>query len=237
MAAGFLTLHSAPAHACDIALALAVDVSGSIDAQEYELQMQGLALALRDGAISDALVRAKARISLIQWTGDSRQKLAVNWHDIASIEDVESFARAVEETPRAWRHYSTAIGAALEFTIAQFGPSEACKRRVIDVSGDGFSNEGVEPASLRSRIWQAGFTVNGLAIETSDEDLTGYYWENVVVGEKAFVMTANGFADYPERIKLKLLREVTQQVSHLPLPAPVPAGFLPDAAASPATSR
>ncbi|MDA1287202.1 MAG: DUF1194 domain-containing protein, partial [Proteobacteria bacterium] len=90
-----------------------------------------------------------------------------------------------------------------------------CRRRVIDVSGDGSSNEGTDPASLHRQLWRDGFTVNGLAIEGSEPDMTAYYWENVIAGEKAFVMTANGFADYPARIKLKLLREVTEQVSAL----------------------
>jgi Ca-activated chloride channel homolog len=171
---------------------------------------------MRDGAVIDALVKAQARVMLTQWTGESRQIVSVPWVAIASSDDVENLARAIETAPRHWRHFSTAIGAALEFTVAEFDGITECTRRVIDVSGDGPSNEGLEPSEMRSQIWRAGFTVNGLAIETSEEDLTTYYWENVVVGEQAFVMTANGFADYPKRIKLKLLREVTQQVSQIP---------------------
>lgn len=204
-----------PVFACDIALALAVDVSGSVDPDEYHLQMKGLADALRDGAVADALVAAQARLILIQWTGDSRQTVSVPWSTVATYPDVEKLALDIETAPRAWRHFSTAIGAALEFTVDQFAGIEDCKRRVIDVSGDGFSNEGVEPQSLRSGLWRAGFTVNALAIENTEDDLTSYYWENVIAGENAFVMTANGFDDYPKRIKQKLLREVTLQVSEL----------------------
>ncbi len=203
--------------ACDIALALAVDISGSVDQEEFRLQMDGLADALRDGTVADALVRAQAQVMLVQWTGDHRQMVAVGWSKIRRFEDAVAFARKVEAAPRNRRNYSTAIGAALEFTVSQFHGVDECKRRVIDVSGDGSSNEGVEPASLRSQLWRDGFTVNALVIEGSEADLTAYFWENVIAGENAFVMTANGFEDYAERIKLKLLREVTDQVSgHLP---------------------
>jgi hypothetical protein len=40
--AGAVALLPGASHACEIALALAIDVSGSIDADEYHLQMQGM---------------------------------------------------------------------------------------------------------------------------------------------------------------------------------------------------
>jgi len=202
-----------PAIGCDIALALAVDVSGSVDSEEYRIQMHGLADALRDGTVADALVRAKARVMLVEWTGESRQYLSIPWTDIATYDDVVSLANAVDLAPRAWQHFSTAIGSALGYTTALFNGNEGCRRKVIDISGDGASNEGVDPATLRSELWAQSFTVNALVIEGSEPDLTSYFWEHVIAGENAFVMTANGFADYPAKIKLKLLRELTEQVS------------------------
>jgi Ca-activated chloride channel family protein len=211
------TALSGPVSACDIALALAVDVSGSVDLQEYVLQMEGLAAAIADSTVADALVRAKARVLLVQWTGRDRQEASLPWRQITSHQDALDLARDIRTAPRPWRNFSTAIGEALVFTKAQFADVTDCRRKVIDVSGDGASNEGLAPGDLRRVLWQDGFVVNGLAIEGSEPDLTAYYWENVMAGDGAFVMTANGFADFPKRIKLKLLREVTQQVSALPL--------------------
>lgn len=199
--------------ACDLALALAVDVSGSVDPYEYQLQMQGLADALRDSAVSEALVRAEAAVLLVQWTGSSRQEVTLPWRRMRDFDDIEDLAAAIETAPRRWRNFSTAIGQALDFTMAQFGQAPACKRRVIDVSGDGPSNEGVEPRALHAALREAGIVVNGLAIEGSAEDLTGYFFENLIVGEGAFVVTANSFEDYPARIRLKLIRETTAQLS------------------------
>lgn len=203
------------APACDLALALAVDVSGSVDPMEYRIQMQGLANALRDGVVSEALVRAEAAVMLVQWTGTSRQEVTLPWTRIRSFEEADAFAAQVEAAPRRWRNFSTAIGDALSFVVSQWDGAPDCARRVIDVSGDGVSNEGRTPAGMRATLTEKGITVNALAIEESESGLTDYFFENLIWGEGAFVVTANTFEDYPDRIRQKLLREVTAQVSSL----------------------
>ncbi len=202
-----------PVLSCDLALALAVDVSGSVDAREYRLQMDGLAAALRDGVVSEALVRGRAEVMLVQWTGTSRQQVAIPWTRLDSFDALDVFADRVATGPRIWRNYSTAIGEALAFLLPAFDQVRHCKRHLIDISGDGASNEGVAPAALHARLKQAGITVNAIAIEESEPDLTAYFFENVIVGEGAFVVSASGFADYPARIRKKLLREVTRQTA------------------------
>jgi len=204
-----------PAAACDLALALAVDVSGSVDSSEFRIQMDGLAAGLRDPVVSEALVRGQAQLMLIQWTGSSRQRTTIPWTRIDSFAALDAFARDVAADSRVWRNFSTAIGEALEVTVARFDEVADCKRHLIDLSGDGVSNEGVEPSELRGLLQNRGITVNAIAIEESEPDLTAYFFENVIAGEGAFVVSAAGFADYPERIRKKLLREVTQQTAVL----------------------
>lgn len=210
----FLTLFlclTRPACACDLALALAVDVSGSVDSSEYRIQMDGLAAGLRDPVVSEALVRGQARVMLVQWTGESRQRVTIPWTKIDSFVALEKFADQVAQDPRVWRNFSTAIGEALEATLLRFDEVAECRRLLIDISGDGVSNEGVEPTQIYSLLKDRGVIVNAIAIEESEPDLTAYFFENVIFGEGAFVVSASGFADYPERIRKKLLREVTQQ--------------------------
>ncbi|WP_170353515.1 DUF1194 domain-containing protein [Ruegeria lacuscaerulensis] len=206
---------ASPAMACDLALALAVDVSGSVDSSEYRIQMDGLAAGLRDPIVSEALVRGQARLMLVQWTGASRQKITIPWTNIDSFETLDLFADQVAADPRVWRNFSTAIGEALEMTLSSFDEVATCKRHLIDISGDGTSNEGVEPSEIHEVLRSQGVTVNAIAIEESEPDLTAYFFENVIVGEGAFVVSAAGFEDYPERIRKKLLREVTQQTAGL----------------------
>ncbi|UWR03410.1 DUF1194 domain-containing protein [Ruegeria conchae] len=211
-----VSLFLAPqAFACDLALALAVDVSGSVDSEEYRIQMDGLAAGLRDPIVSEALVRGQARLMLVQWTGSSRQRITIPWTRIDSFATLDDFAEQVAADPRVWRNFSTAIGEALEMTVKSFDEVRDCKRHLIDLSGDGISNEGIEPSTIHAKMRESGITVNAIAIEESEPDLTAYFFENVIVGEGAFVVSAAGFADYPERIRKKLLREVTQQTAGL----------------------
>lgn len=214
-AASLVFASATPAVACDLALALAVDVSGSVDSSEFRIQMDGLAAGLRDPVVSEALVRGQAQLMLIQWTGSSRQRTTIPWTRIDSFAALDAFARDVAADSRVWRNFSTAIGEALEVTVARFDEVADCKRHLIDLSGDGVSNEGVEPSELRGLLQNRGITVNAIAIEESEPDLTAYFFENVIAGEGAFVVSAAGFADYPERIRKKLLREVTQQTAGL----------------------
>ncbi len=200
---------------CDLALVLAVDVSGSVDHAEYRIQMDGLAAALRDGIVVDALVDQQAEVSLIQWSGSSRQRQTVPWTKVETAQDALRLADEIAQNPRAWRNYSTAIGEAIGLSIETFSQVPQCRRKVIDVSGDGQSNEGAAPSVHRGTMDRLEIIVNALAIETEEDDLTAYFYENLIHGEGAFVITANGFEDYPEQIRRKLQRETTKQVSRL----------------------
>ncbi len=209
------SLLGTPVLGCDLALILAVDVSGSVDPEEYRIQMDGLAEALRDGVVVEALMDAEAWVTLVQWTGSSRQDASIGWTQMSSFAEIDAFASLVSQDPRVWRNYSTAIGEALEFSLETFDGAPDCRRKVIDVSGDGVSNEGTEPRDVHRALRAAGVTVNAVVIETDEKDLTSYFWENVIIGEGAFVMTASGFEDYPDRIRRKLQRETVRQLSDL----------------------
>lgn len=211
----FCAFFPAPLLACELALVLAVDVSGSVDTREYNTQMQGLAIALQDGIVVDALIDQAAYVTLIQWSGSSRQRQTVPWVQINTYADVLSLSDRIAKVPRVWRNFSTAVGEALDASLKALEDVSECKRKVIDVSGDGISNEGHSPQDNRAALTARGVIVNGLAIETDQTDLTAYFYENLIVGEGAFVVTANGFEDYPAQIKRKLQRETTRQVSDL----------------------
>ena len=203
------------ARACDVALVLAVDVSGSVDPEDYDIQMQGLAVGLADPSVADALVRARAQVMVLQWTGVSRQHVSIPWFGIESHADVAKLAAQVAQVPRAWRSFSTAIGEALGVAFAAFDAPEVahCDRRVIDVSGDGRSNEGPPPETMRAEARARGITVNALAIEETEAGLVAYFRQNVIVGPRSFAVRAASFDDYPDRIRAKLLRELTRQVA------------------------
>ena len=207
-----------PVAACDVALMLAVDVSGSVDGDEYRIQMDGLAAALADRTITSALVASKAQVALMQWTGTGRQTVVINWTQMNTPDDVYAFAFQVSTVPRIWRDFSTAIGEAMALSLPYFEIVPECGRRVIDISGDGVSNEGSFPSDHWPELAAAGVTVNALVIEDTGFPLTDWFEEHVITGPGAFAVTANTFDEYPEQIVRKLYRELTQPISALDSP-------------------
>ena len=112
--------------------------------------------------------------------------------------------------------FSTAIGEAISLAIPYFANVEDCKRHVIDISGDGISNEGIAPRDIWPVLRQAGITVNAMVIEDTGFQLTEWYEANVIFGDAAFAVTANSFDEYPAQIIRKLYRELTQPIAALP---------------------
>ena len=214
LCASFMTI-AAPALACEVALMLAVDVSGSVDPREYRIQMEGLREGLLDRAVSAALVGGQSKLALMQWTGTSRQEVVIGWTTMRDDADVLAFANDVVSTPRVWRNFSTAIGEALVLSLPYFAQVPECERYVIDISGDGPSNEGRAPRSVWPALQAAGVTVNALVIEAGIPGLTRYFESDVITGPGAFAVTANGFEDYPREIRRKLLRELTKSIAVL----------------------
>ncbi|MEM7429066.1 MAG: DUF1194 domain-containing protein [Pseudomonadota bacterium] len=212
LAALLLASPATAASNCKLALVLALDVSGSVDAREYSLQSSGLAQAFRDQAIADAILFPGNRgiaVTVIQWSGEPHQHQSIPWTFLGDEEAILAFADQIDRTKRRFRPYSTAIGNALTFSSLMFQANPFdCDRNVIDVSGDGPNNEGEEVEPSRDRVVQSGITVNGLAILGPREFLTDYYRNKVIGGNGAFVITANTFQDYPEAIRKKLLREI-----------------------------
>ena len=211
---------SAPAMACEVALMFGIDVSGSINADEWRLQTQGLADALLEPEIAHVIVTTNATLSAFQWSGSDQQDLTVPWQRISTHAQLGKFADAIRALPRHWLFGKTSIAPALTKMHAAFTPDPGCRRRVIDFSGDGVDNgEGDLPA-VRAAIGNAGIIINGLAIEPEDyyavkgyKSLDTYYRSEVIIGRGAFVQAANGYADYPRAIRKKLLAELVKPAS------------------------
>lgn len=200
----------------DLELVLAVDVSLSIDVSEAGLQREGYVRAFRDPEVIRAIrsgILGRIAVAYVEWAGPYQRRVVIGWTLVDGDKTAGAFANALElSAPGSARR--TSISGAIDYALPLFdGNGFEGTRRVIDVSGDGISNEGTEPRDWHPALRAAGITVNALAIEEDAVDLTGYFWENLILGDGAFVVTANRFEDYPARIRLKLLRETTKQVS------------------------
>ena len=211
LALGLSLSAATPALACEIELVMAVDVSGSVDDDEHALQMGGIAAAFRDPDVTDAIASLKGGllVTVLQWSGERRQRQTTPWRLLTDAEGSHAFADEIQRSERAFRNYSTAIGEALRAADAlSHGAPYRCKRRVYDVSGDGVTNEGAPPGPLSRALGAAGVTINGLVIKGAVPDPEPHYQQHVVTGPGAFVMRAETFKDFPRAFLRKLLREL-----------------------------
>ncbi len=200
-----------PAVPVDLALVLAVDCSRSVDDSEFRMQMDGIAAAMRQPTLAQAVENAAGGIAvtLIQWSGARTHVQAIPWVALRRARDVARLADRIAATGRVAVPGSTAIGDALAFALhlLETGPFRG-RRRIIDLSGDGMSNQGEWPEFVRPKLLAAGVTVNALAILDQEPALDRYFEERIVGGPGAFVVRAAGFAAFTDAMTRKLAREI-----------------------------
>lgn len=197
------------AFACDTALILTIDVSNSVDTAEYRLQVDGLADALEDPEIIDALVAGNTAITVIQWSGIDKQTVTIPWTRIRTALDAGSFAFQARLMERAFTLSDTAPAEAIYFSLEQFSQVPDCKRRVIDVSGDGTANSGTDVRAARNEAQRRGVTINGIAIESMGLAITGFF-NRAIITRDGFVITARTHREYPQAIRQKIIREISR---------------------------
>lgn len=206
-----LALAPTGADACDGALILAIDVSGSIDRGEYRLQTAGIAEALTDHEVADALVQGQIALSVVQWSGAGQQAVALPWRRMLSRDEVARFAAAARDMARIFDGSDTAPGDVIAFASGLYEPVSDCGRRILDISGDGPQNSGNPTGQARVRAYRDGIIINGIAIEDmgAGRSITEFY-RRFVITPGGFVMTARGLGDYAPTLRAKILREIAK---------------------------
>ena len=230
-AAAAATTARAADTAVDLELVLAVDVSRSIDDVEAELQRRGYIDALTSDRVIDAILSGENRriaLCYTEWAGTHYQTVVIDWTVIDSPAAARRFAEKLAEAPRQSQSW-TAVGAALAHAAQRFdGSGFVSKRRVIDVSGDGRTNDGPPAELVRDKLVGQGVVINGLPVMMNrsnfgrppDLTLDKYYEENVIGGTGSFIIVADTFEQFGRAVRTKLVREVSGDgVTPRPSPA------------------
>lgn len=196
----------------DLALVLALDGSSSVSLEEFDLMANGLSWALRQPDVIAGLTAGPARASLcavLLWSGAGARDVVVDWTRIGTAAAAHGFAERVANVPRSIRAGGTAIGEALIGALELLGALPArATRHVIDVAGDGRSNEGVAPGPVRDQLASVGVTINGLCVLNEEPDLLDYYRAHVIGGAGAFALPCASYQDFATAMREKLSREV-----------------------------
>lgn len=196
----------------DVELVLAADASGSIDEGEFALQRMGYAQALRDPRVLNAIrggAEQAIAVTFVEWTGRGLQAIIVPWTVIKDAAGAERVAQQLLGTPRALYGGGTAVGEGIFYAATLFDNNGIeGERKVIDISGDGPTNQGRPAGVARDFAVAHGITVNGLPILTDYPGLDAFYEQNVIGGPGAFMVPATGFHDFSDAVLHKLIREV-----------------------------
>jgi hypothetical protein len=200
----------------DLQLVLAVDTSGSVNQYRFDLQKQGYAAAFRNPRVVKTIrsgIAGAIAVTVVQWTGPDMQVQVIDWTLVHDAATAEAFAAAVEDNPRQLFSGGTSVSGAIDYSAALLAKSASRfpgARRVIDVSGDGSNNRGRPAALARDEAVSAGITINGLPILALEPNLDRYYWDNVIGGPGAFMVTAQTYETFAEAVLKKLITEIAE---------------------------
>ncbi|PPD00139.1 MAG: tRNA delta(2)-isopentenylpyrophosphate transferase [Hyphomicrobium sp.] len=217
----------------DTALVVSVDVSNSVDAERYKLQLEGIAAALEDPSVVDAIVNGPnggILFSMVMWA--DKPSIALPWTKITNKDEAKALAQRVRKIQNPGGEF-TCMSRMLRSINDKIVPQIPAKalRVVIDVSGDGADNCNADEsaATVRDELVANGVTVNGLPILLGTPDaadaatspatdpsstepkhpLETWYRDNVMGGSGSFVLPANGYGDFGRAIRQKFVIEIS----------------------------
>ncbi len=237
--AGWAVALARPGRAYDVALVLAVDVSGSVDEMRYRVQMEGIARALEDEDVVKSILggeHGSILVAMLAWADTSTEVMP--WQVIASRADALRVAQSIRELPHVSGEFTCMARMMRDAREGLFRslPGTPAKL-VLDVSGDGPDNcsGAARTEEERDKLVDARVTINGLPIRNGNDFVgTGAYrapgfgWEelklephmagitieewyrlHVIGGPAAFLVAANGYDDFGNAFRRKFVTEVS----------------------------
>ncbi len=211
----------------DLELLLLVDVSDSVDEQEYALQVGGYIEAFGDPEIREALLSLEGvAVKMLLWSS-TQQRWSTSWVHIQAESDCEDLINHMTylSVSRPFSH-NTVMSEAIRSGLWELSHNAfESPRQVIDVSGDGICDnflyyKDAEPDAVPNIDygpvkWDdvktrrlSTTTINGISVG-NEPGLAQWYASEVAQGEGSFSMHANNFADFSAGIKRKLIHEIT----------------------------
>jgi len=195
-----------------LTVVLAMDASGSVSDDRFELQKQGYAAAFRNRQVLNSirsLATQSVAITMMQWTGPELHVQTVDWTLANDEVTLNALADAIEATKRQLFGGGTSISGAIDYSRILLSTSPFLGiLRVIDVSGDGANNRWRSVTLARDEAVRDGISINGLPILALEADLDRYYYDNVIGGPSAFMIPARTYETFADAILKKLITEI-----------------------------
>jgi len=209
----------------DVELQLLIDISSSVNATEYNLQMQGYSDAFASDSVQNAIINGaigQIAVQLIMWSSASSQQVMIDWTLVDSVDSANNFSDDIIAIARPFSGM-TAIGSAIEYAYPLFLNNDFLGTdKIIDISGDGINNSGIGPATASENAINSGVdTINGIVI-TDQQSVIDQYSEQVIAGDSSFVLTAANFDEFQTAIENKIAAEIEGIDPTQPISVPEP---------------
>jgi hypothetical protein len=203
----------------DVNIVTGLDFSGSIEPHDAQVQIDGIAMAIRSPQIIAAIEngnRGRIGFALFVWAS-SNHPILMTWRQIGSAEE----AAAVADEVSAGLHglfgsealarlgALTDLSGALDYGAGMLDSAPfATDRRVINIIGNGIDNVGEGAPPVRDRLVAQGITINSVALGR-DLTLFAYLKRDVIGGADSFAL----MADDPELLVETLARKFVTEIA------------------------
>ncbi len=191
----------------DLGLSLVIDISGSVDTSEYNLQMDGYANAFRNSAIQANILGGTygaIGVNVVFFASDYYASTLDTFAILDDTASIDAFADTLDNFGRLGSggtsiHHGTNRAVSLMLDAVANDIIET-SNLVIDISGDGTGFTNLDVAA-RDNAAANGITINGLPIGSSF--ITDYYIDNVITAN-GFAVNAADFNDFSTAVRDKL---------------------------------
>lgn len=198
-----------------------LDVSSSINAQETQLQIDGMAQAIRSPEILAAIQHGRyGRIgfAVFVWADGDYPEL-VSWRMISSPEDAEAASQEISSRLKAILNTAAqSVGTLTNLSGAIDHASEMLQsapyttnRAIVNIIGNGEDNVGEDPQRARAALLARGATINGVVVG-GDPAVVNYYRNQVIGGRTAFVLSADKAETIVQVFAMKFVSEIALNV-------------------------
>ncbi len=198
-----------------------LDISDSISTVETQLQVDGMARAIRDPQILAAIHRGQHQrigFAVFAWA-DGDYPVLVSWRSIESEADARAASEEMVARLKTLTESSTTlvgsltdVSAAMDYGFAMLGEAPfMTDRQVLNIIGNGEDNVGEDPRRARDGLVAKGVTINGVVLGNNPA-LVEYYRQQIIGGPAAFVMPVNNADSMTEVFARKFVSEIVMNV-------------------------
>ena len=202
----------------DANIVTGLDISGSIEPREAQMQIDGIAMAIRSPDIVAAIQSGRfGRIgfAVFVWA-DRSYPVLVSWRLISSSQEALETSKEVADRLRAILNSNVAaevgtltdLSGAIDYGGGMLRSAPfATDHRILNIVGNGIDNVGEGASLARDRLVAQGVTINGVALGY-DRTIYEYYHREVIGGPTAFVLAAHD----PDKLVDVLARKFATEI-------------------------